>query len=690
MMDEFEKRYVSRELSWLAFNLRVLQEAEDENVPLIERLRFLGIYSNNRDEFFRVRVASLKRMVRLKSTAQNVILGDPVQVLEKIEQQTVKTQGKFMQVYHSILKEFEQHKIFMISEKELGKNTELSEYVATYFKETVRPSIMPVMLDLSPQFPYLRDKSVYLMVRLKDSKKKLEDRFAFIEVPTDNISRFLVLPKEEDRINIMLLDDVIRFMLPSIFHSLEHDRFEAFAIKLTRDAELDIDDDISSSLLEKMERSLEKRKKGVPTRFVYDNKMPEDMLDVLVKKMKLRQHGNLIPSGRYHNFKDFMGFPVIGYKKLRFKKLKQLPHPDLSTSESIFSVLDRQDVLLHYPYHSFLPEVDLLREASIDPNVSRIMITLYRVATNSNIVRSLINAIQNGKQVVAVVELQARFDEESNLYWSKKLEEAGASVLYGVAGLKVHSKLMYIERKEAGRPSRYVRIGTGNFNGDTSKIYTDYSLLTSHKGICKEVEQVFNFYRRNFEIPVLNHLLSSPFNMRSSIESLILDEIDRAKSGQDAYIIFKLNNLVDKDMIDLLYKASQAKVKITLLVRGMCSLKAGVRGMSENISAISIVGRFLEHSRVLIFGNGGEEIMYITSADMMTRNLDHRSEVAVPIYDPAIAKQIRSHLSTQLKDNQKARIIDPKQANVYIARSGTACDSQMVIHDQYRQVQHKA
>lgn len=676
-------RYISRELSWMSFNRRVLQEAEDTSVPLIERLRFLGIYSNNRDEFFRVRVAALKRMVSLKTTAESVILGNPKEVLEEIEQQTLKSQKYFWKVYSRILKELADHKIFMIDEKSLTEDQSL--FVSEYFEDKVRPAIQPIMLDMAPVFPYLKDKSLYFVIRMTDSKKVLEPALSLLELPTDSLSRILILPKKEDSNYIMLIDDVIRHSLPSIFPTLKYDRFVAHAIKITRDAELDLDDDISSSVLERMERGLEKRKKGVPTRFVYDSDMPTEQLDYITRKMKMKQLGNLIPSGRYHNFKDFMGFPELGYKKLRFKKLKPNPHPDLPKGESIFEILRKKDVLIHYPYHSFMPEIDLLREASIDPNVTDIRVTLYRVAPKSNIVRSLLTAIQNGKKVTAVVELQARFDEESNIYWSKKLEDAGAKVIYGVAGLKVHSKLMLITRKENGKTADYVRIGTGNFNGDTAKIYTDYSLLTAHFGICQEVAEIFNFYGRNFEIPEFNHLLSSPFNMRSKLEQLIMAEVDRAKNGEPAYLTLKLNNLVDKSMIDLLYRASQAGVKIRLLIRGMFSIKAGVKGLSENIEARSIVGRFLEHSRVLVFGNGGKELIYISSADLMTRNLDHRSEVAVPIYNENLKRQIKADLEIQFKDNTKARSLDPLQRNEHITSEGPSIDSQITIYNRHKQ-----
>ncbi len=681
-MTDYQKRYISRELSWLAFNQRVLQEAEDPAVPIIERLKFMGIYSSNRDEFFRVRVASLKRMLNLKKEAQDIFLGLPKAILAQVDKEVVSQQKQFDRIYISLLSELHGHQIYVVNETQLSPSQQ--SFVRDYFNEEVRPTLVPVMLDLAPKFPYLRDKSVYLMVRLSASKGKHHPRYSLIELPTSVLPRFVVLPKEGEKNYIILLDDVIRFSLASIFIASNHDCFEAYNIKLTRDAELNLESDVSLSFMEKLENSLKLRKRGTPVRFVYDAKMPQDMLQMLMNAMKIGSSSSLIPGGRYHNFKDFMNFPNVGGKRTRFEKLKQLPHPDLIPGGSVMKVLRQKDVMLCYPYHSFYPVLDLLREAAIDPKVTEIKITLYRAAKKSKVVNALINAIRNGKKVTAVVELQARFDEEANVYWSKQLQDEGATVIFGVPGLKVHSKLLLVKRVDGNRTEQYVRIGTGNFNEDTSKVYSDHSLFTSDIRLTSEVATMFHFFERNFEVGEYRHLLVSPFFMRNHIHTLIDLEIALALAGLPAYFIMKLNNLVDRELIDKMYEASAAGVKIQLIIRGMCSLKAGVPGLSENIKAISIVGRFLEHSRILIFGNGGEEKYYITSADLMTRNLDMRSEVACPIYDPNIQQQLRKMIDVQLKDNVKARILDPDRKNAYLAARGPKVESHKALYEYYK------
>ena len=521
------------------------------------------------------------------------------------------------------------------------------------------------MLDSPSPFPYLKDRLGYLIIKLgrKDSSKK--NKYAIIEVPTDTISRFVVLPKEKDKNYILLLDDVIRYCLDDIFQNFDHDYIESYNIKLTRDAEIDIDTDLSKSFVEKISKGLKARKTGQPVRLVYDSEIAPDMLDFIMKKIKLGKDDNPIPGGRYHNFKDFISFPNIGHPDLSYKKNIPLKHPDLKDQSSIIKVIKKKDVLLTYPYQSFDHIIDLLREASIDPKVQSIRITLYRVAKNSNIVKALINALKNGKQVTAVIELQARFDEEANIYWSGKLQEEGAKVIYGVPGLKVHSKLFLITRKESGKINHYAHIGTGNFNGDTSKVYTDQTLLTSNKIITEEIEKVFDFYLDNFKGGIYKHLLVSPFFMRKRLVQLINKEIQNAKANKPASIILKLNNLVDAEMIRKLYEASAEGVKIKLIVRGICSLVAGVSGLSENIEAISIVDKYLEHSRVFIFHNNGDEKYFISSADWMTRNLDHRSEVAVPIYDKEIQQQLKKIINILWSDNTKVRILGSTQNNSY-------------------------
>ena len=521
------------------------------------------------------------------------------------------------------------------------------------------------MLDSPSPFPYLKDRLGYLIIKLgrKDSSKK--NKYAIIEVPTDTISRFVVLPKEKDKNYILLLDDVIRYCLDDIFQNFDHDYIESYNIKLTRDAEINIDTDLSKSFVEKISKGLKARKTGQPVRLVYDSEIAPDMLDFIMKKIKLGKDDNPIPGGRYHNFKDFISFPNIGHPDLSYKKNIPLKHPDLKDQSSIIKVIKKKDVLLTYPYQSFDHIIDLLREASIDPKVQSIRITLYRVAKNSNIVKALINALKNGKQVTAVIELQARFDEEANIYWSGKLQEEGAKVIYGVPGLKVHSKLFLITRKESGKINHYAHIGTGNFNGDTSKVYTDQTLLTSNKIITEEIEKVFDFYLDNFKGGIYKHLLVSPFFMRKRLVQLINKEIQNAKANKPASIILKLNNLVDDEMIRKLYEASAEGVKIKLIVRGICSLVAGVSGLSENIEAISIVDKYLEHSRVFIFHNNGDEKYFISSADWMTRNLDHRSEVAVPIYDKEIQQQLKKIINILWSDNTKVRILGSTQNNSY-------------------------
>jgi polyphosphate kinase len=575
----------------------------------------------------------------------------------------VEQQRKFEYCYQIILKELDKNNVSIINEKQLNPKQKI--FVSDYFREKVMPTLFPIMLDNSTPFPYMRDRSGYLIVRLGIINKKKKSTYALLEIPTDSLSRFVVLPKEKDRNYIILLDDVIRFNLDHVFSNFEYDFIEAFNIKLTRDAEIDIDNDLSKSFVEKISKGLKERKKGLPVRLVYDSTISPDLLDFIMKKIKFKKDDHPIPGGRYHNFKDFISFPNVGNPDLSYKKIVPLKHPDLKDQPTLFKIIKKKDVLITYPYQSFDHLIDLLREASIDPKVKSIKITLYRVAKNSNIVKALINALKNGKQVTAVVELQARFDEEANIYWSNKLQEEGAKVIYGVPGLKVHSKMFIITRKENNTYVDYAHIGTGNFNGDTALIYTDHSLITADRRITDEVEKVFTFYADNLKTGVYDHLLVSPFFMRKEFVKLINKEIKNASQNKEAYIILKLNNLVDLDMIKKLYEASDKGVKIKLIIRGTCALVAGVKGMSENIEAISVIDKFLEHSRVFIFCNGGNEKYFLSSGDWMTRNLDHRSEVGVPIYNGSIQRHLREIIDTLWSDNRKARVLGSKQNNDY-------------------------
>jgi polyphosphate kinase len=657
-------KYIPREISWLSFNERVLQEAQDKTVPLIDRMKFLGIFSNNLDEFFRVRVATLKRMVEFKKKAKEAIGESPSKILKQIHKIVIRQQAKFEETYKEIIKGLASNNIFIVNEKQLDE--EQAVFVKKYFDETVLPTLVPIMIDTSPKFPYLKDKSIYLAVKLsKKEEGSKGTKYSLIQIPTGVLSRFLVFPKKEDKRYVILLDDVIRFCLKDVFSSFDFDKAEAYTIKLTRDAELDIDNDLSKSISEKIEKSLKQRKKGKLVRLVYDSDIPSDLLNFITKKIKMKKSSNLLAGGRYHNFRDFINFPKVGSRELQYNPMKPLPHPDLAKAKSLFTVIRRKDILLSYPYQSFNHIIDLLREASIDPKVTSIKITLYRVAENSNIISALTNAIKNGKSVTVVVELQARFDEEANIFWANQLKEEGTNVIYGVPGLKVHSKLFLITRKEEKGPVDYALIGTGNFNEDTAKLYCDHSLLTADERITEEVEKVFNFFSNNFKTGNYKHLVVSPFYMRKRFAKLINHEIENAELGKEAYIILKLNALADRDLVKKLYQASNAGVKVKLIARSSCSVVPGIKNQSENIEAVSIVDKLLEHARLFVFCNDGDEKIFLSSADWMLRNFDQRNETAVPIYDNKIKKELKAILDIQLSDNIKARIIDKEQSNKY-------------------------
>lgn len=654
---------INRELSWLSFNDRVLQEAADTRVPLIERIKFLGIFSSNRDEFFRVRVATIKRMAKIGKKASDLIGANPIDLIEKIQKTVIIQQNKADKVYDKLLRELEDENIFIVNEKKL--NSEHTLFVKNYFVENVLSSIAPIMLDSAPEFPYLKDNVIYLIVQLTKIAKDKKNKYALIEVPANKTPRFVVLPAIKNKKYIILLDDVIRYCLDDIFSIFDYDSIQAYTIKLTRDAELDMDNDLSKSFVEKISKSLKKRKKGNPVRLTYDHAIPQEILDFMMRKVKTFRPENLIPGGRYHNFRDFINFPNVGSPELKYKKLPSLNHSDLDFHKSLFKTLREKDVLLTFPYQSYHHIIDLLREASIDPKVESIKITLYRVAKNSNIINTLINAIKNGKSVTVVVELQARFDEEANIYWANKLQEEGARVIYGVPGLKVHSKLFSIGRKEDNRIKYYAHIGTGNFNEDTAKIYSDFSLLTSNKIITEEIERLFTFYADNLKVGTYKHLLVAPFTMRKKLIKFMNTEIENAQNGKEAYMCLKLNSLVDDEMIEKLYEAGKAGVKIKLIIRGICSLLTELPEQKGNIEAISIIDKYLEHSRLFIFCNGGDEKYFISSADWMIRNLDYRSEVAAPIYDKELQKELKDIFEIQWKDNIKARIINRNQDNKY-------------------------
>ncbi|SFE48320.1 polyphosphate kinase 1 [Thermophagus xiamenensis] len=653
------KNYRSKELSWLYFNARVLQEAAKNDVPLIERIKFLGIYSNNLDEFFRVRVALLKRLSQLgKDTEIDGI--SPRRTLLEINR-IVKEQGvEFNRVYERIIKELEEHNIFVLDENSL--NEQQGAYVRRIFEQKVRPKLMPVIISKRRNLPDLKDDAIYLGVILRNYRSG-KSIYALLELPVDAVGRFFIVPSNEHSTSIMLLDDVIRFELGDIFYMFDFDEIGAYTFKLTRDAELDIDDDIAESYVSAVSQSLEKRKDAPPVRFVYDKEMPEDLLEILLRKLHFTKDDVIIKGGRYHNFKDFMDFPKIGGPGMMYEPLPPIRHEHYPNGKSVFPVLQQRDILLHFPYHSFLHFIDFLREASIDPLVKELKITIYRVAKHSNVMDALINAARNGKKVTAILELQARFDELPNIKWANKLQNAGVKVIYGVKGLKVHSKLCLVTRKEDRKLRHYACIGTGNFNEDTARVFSDHLLMTAHEGIAKEVAAVFDFFDRNYRISRYSHLWVSPFYFRRKLTELINKEIKVAKEGGEARLWFKLNNLADYRMIQKLYQAKRAGVDVRLNVRGMFSMLPQFDKNVEPIPCIGLIDRFLEHSRFFIIGYGDREKVYIASADLMTRNLDRRVEVACPVYDGGLKKQLIDMFLIQWKDTSAARILDNELNN---------------------------
>jgi polyphosphate kinase len=679
-----QQKIINRELSWLAFNDRVLQEAQDKkNVPLIERIRFLGIFSNNLDEFFKVRVATIKRMIDIQEGKQRVDGEKPNKVMNKIQKKVITLQNKFETTFHQLLGELELHNIFIINEKELNPPQET--FVRKYFKDKVLPVISPIMLQNITGFPYMKDKSIYFGIKLVGNEKNKEKEYAFIEIPTDTLPRFIELPSESERKYIILLEDIIRFSLEDIFAIFHYDSSEAWTVKLTRDAELDMDNDVSQSLLELISKGVAGRKTGEPVRFVFDNSIAKDLLDYLIQHLGLNDASNLIPGGRYHNFKDFMKFPNIGSADLEYEEVPSVWHKMVQDHKSILECIRHRDFMLHVPYHDFNLFINLLQEAAIDPKVTEISITLYRVARNSKVVNALMNACRNGKQVNVVIELQARFDEETNIYFSRKLEEVGANIYFGIPRLKVHAKLLSITRTEDKKPFLYSCISTGNFHEGNAVVYSDLMLFTADKRITREVKKLFDFFAHTYRNQSYRHLIASPLYMRKKFYGLIEQEIKNAKAGKKAKIILKLNTLVDKEIIYKLYQANNAGVDITLIIRGACSLIPGIPGMSEKIRAISIVDKFLEHSRIMIFHNNGNELYYISSADWMGRNLDRRIEIACPIFDKDIQLEIKDLINIQLKDNVKARIINEEQDNAYInSNSKEKIRSQFVLHEYYK------
>lgn len=685
MSGKIPAHFINRESSWLSFNERVLQEAEDVSNPIIERMKFLGIFSNNRDEFFRVRVANIKRVADISGEHFLSTGEEPAIVLDKILKQVLRQQLRFDKVYNGLLKELQKENIFFLNENQITGEHE--KFVKDFFAEKVRTNIVPILIDKKKPFPFLKDASTYMFVKMynKASAGKREKvEYALIEIPSDQVDRIISLPGIWKKKFLMMLDDIIRYNLPQVFSIFSYDTIEAYNIKLTRDAELDIDEDISKSLVDKLTKGIKNRHIGEPVRFVYDTNMAPDMKELIVKKLKLQKSDNLIPGGRYHNFKDFISFPAIGSSKLLNTALPPLPQKDLEGVPSIMDVIKKKDVVCFYPFQKFDYVIDFLRQAAIDPNVTTIKINIYRVANDSRIINTLINAVKNGKDVTVLIELRARFDERNNIKWSKKLEAEGVKVHFGLPGLKVHSKLILVKRTEGRSERSYAHVGTGNFHEKTARIYSDASLLTSDKRITGDIDKVFDFIERPYMNKRFTNILISPYNTRSKFLRLINQEIRNAKKGKEASIMIKLNNFNDPELTNKLYEASCEGVKIKMIIRGICSLVPGVKDLSENIEVISIIDRFLEHIRMFQFHNDGDELFFIGSADWLVRNLDKRVEVTTPIYDKGIQEQMREFINLQLQDNVKARIIDEKGKNKYVKTKGKKIRSQIEQYNYFK------
>ncbi|MBC5849613.1 polyphosphate kinase 1 [Vibrio metschnikovii] len=680
-----EKLYIDKELSWLSFNERVLQEAADKTVPLIERIRFLGIFSNNLDEFYKVRFADVKR--RILINREQGVKDSSKHLLSKMQSKAFKLNQDFDRLYSELIVEMARRRIFLVNETQL--DTLQQKWISKYFHKEVLPHITPLLLrDDIDVLQFLKDEYAYIAVELK---KDQQSSYALLEIPTDHLPRFVMLPEQKGkgRKTIILLDNIIRYCLDDIFRGFfDYDTLHGYAIKMTRDAEYDLRREVEYSLLEQLSEGLSQRLTAMPVRFIYEHDMPEAMLTFLCEKLKISYYDSLLPGGRYHNFKDFIAFPNVGRDYLENRTLPPLKCADFDGYLNAFDAIRSQDILLHYPYHRFEHITELVRQASFDPKVISIKINIYRVAKNSKLMNSLIDAVHNGKRVVVVVELQARFDEEANIEWSRILTEAGVDVIFGIPGMKIHAKLLLITRREDNELVRYAHIGTGNFHEKTARIYTDFSLLTADHELTNEVRSVFAYIENPFRPIKFTHLLVSPRNSRTQLYRLIDSEIANARNGKKAEIMVKVNNLVDKGLINKLYGASSAGVKIKMIIRGMCSLVPGIAGVSDNISIISIVDRFLEHPRVLITHNDGDPLVYISSADWMTRNLDHRIEVTTPIRSPRLKQRIIDIINLQFTDTVKARVIDKEMSNRYVKRGNRKkIRSQLAIYDYLKQIE---
>lgn len=683
MAHHSKRKTIARDISWLSFNARVLQEAADPAVPLRERIRFLGIFSNNMDEFFRVRVATLRRMIQFGHKAKMHLENNPQEIIDEIQMTVLNQQGEFYRIWEEVMRELTEQKIYLRTEKEL--NHEQQEFVRNYFEEEVSSDVIPLMIESIPDFPVLRDKSIYLAVVMWKKESALKRKYALIEIPSRALGRFTILPSPKpEESHIILLEDIIRFNLPDIFSYFGYDQYQSHIFKVTRDAEIDIDEDVSLSIIQKIEKGLKNRRKGQPVRFVYDREMDPGLLEYLVRRLNLSKRDNLIPGGRIHNFRHFMDFPEQVFNEKRQRK-KPFDHPQLTTRR-VSDVIMEKDIMLHFPYHSFLPLIDLIREAAFDPDVTSIKITCYRLAPASKIINALINAVRNGKEVVVMLELRARFEEEANIEWRNRLEEEGAKVLIEIPDLKVHSKICVIKKKTKDNNTlMYGFISTGNLNEKTARVYGDHCLLTSNQKIMADVNRMFNFLEQpksgiNF-LRECKVLIPCPYNVKREMLKLIDEEIKSARKKKPAAITLKMNSLSDEEMIQKLYDAARAGVQLKLIIRGIFCMFSENKKYEKPVRAISIVDEYLEHARVWVFHNRGKEKVYISSADWMLRNLEHRVEATCPIWNGELQQELKDMLNIQLQDNVKARWLDNQLSNEYVRTTKKKIRSQVETYN---------
>ena len=668
-----KKAYVERDVSWMYFNHRILQEAEKEFVPLLERLSFLGIYSNNLDEFFRVRVASLNRMLERKldkDTEQQI--KKSLKTINKLNESYSK---EYTEAVDRVFEELETHKIRLVTEACL--NDEQKDFLSQFFYDKLNGSVNPIWLSEIEDLTVLEDNRIYLIVE-KCEKKDNKKKYAIVKVPDRIYGRWVKIPSSDGFDNIMYLDDVIRYCLPLVFLGFKESTYRAYSFKFTKDAEMEMDNDADFGTMEKIALGVNSRKKGDAVRVIYDHEMPREMQRKLRDRLNTKELDTSLAGGRYQNHKDLMSFPDCGRKDLKYDKWTPIMKPEFISNESILDQIRQKDRFIHVPYHNFNGYIRVLREAAIKPEVKSIKTTLYRLAKDSKVVKALITAARNGKKVTAVVELLARFDEESNIKWSKRMQEEGVNVIFGVEGLKIHSKLLYIESKKGN----IACIGTGNFHEGNAKIYTDYLMMTARPKIVNEVAKVFDFIDRPFSPFRFNELLVSPNSMKSRILRMLDTEIRNAGEGKEAWVKIKINHITDTDMVAKLYQASKAGVKIDIVIRGNCSLVPGIKGLSENIRCVGIIDRYLEHSRILIFANGGKPRYFLGSADWMPRNLLNRIEVLTPVYDEELQADLMRTISYGMRDTTNGRIVDGKGTNNFV--EGEPFRSQQELYKEYK------